>query len=188
MNKPIIFSLILIFLLLNLSSCKKIVKYKTKISTKNKVVEKKEEVPDYIIYDVKHYHYSKGKLTVRIDFEKGVYFSNESVLNIENCRFVYYDEDGEVLSKGQADRAKLYMKKSFMKAWNNIEIESVKNGTKLDTSYLEWDGNDNIFLTDKPVRIVRKNGDNISGVGMEADIALNVVTIKKNVKGLIKSR
>ena len=188
MNRFLILSLILMLCLLNLYGCKEAVRYKGKSSIETKNPQKKQKIPDYIIYDVKHYHYNKGKLSVVIDFKKGVYFSDESLLKIENCSFIYYDKNGLISSKGHADRASLYMQKSFMKAWDNIEVESVKNGTKLNTSYLEWDGNKDIFITDKPVTIKRKNGDTISGIGMEADIALNIVTIKKNVKGIIKAR
>ena len=188
MKRTLFLFSILILLLMNLNGCRGVVKYKTRSNVKDQTTKKAEKVPDYIIYNVKHYRYNEGKLSVEIEFKKGVYYSDNSVLNIDNCDFVYYDENGEESAKGHADRAKLYMQKSYMEAWDNIKVESIKNGTILNTSYLEWDGNKDIFLTDKPITIMRKNGDTISGIGMEADIALNIVTIKKNVKGVIKPR
>ena len=154
MKKFLIVSIsLLILILLFTSGCKGKIKSSFKSSIKSSKQINKQEVPDYIVYDVKHYHYSKGKISVLLKFDKGVYFSDDVLLKIENCNFIYYDKNGGISSEGHANRADLYMQNSFMKAWGDIEVESIKNGAILNTSYLEWDGDKDTFSTDKTVVI-----------------------------------
>jgi len=179
---------LLLLILLFVTDCKKVVKLSSKTSINSNKKYYKQKVPDYIVYDVTHYHYNEGKISVQLKFKKGTYFSDDALLKIENCDFIYYDKNGDVSSKGHANRADLYMQDSYMKAWDDIKVESIKNGAILNTSYLEWNGDNDNFVTDKAVVITQKNGDSISGIGMVTDIALSYATIKKNVKGVIKPR
>ena len=53
----------------------------------------------------------------------------------------------------------------------------------LKTDYLEWRGDSSQFVTDSFVTITRENGDTLQGTGMITDLALNYVTVKRNVRG-----
>jgi LPS export ABC transporter protein LptC len=140
-------------------------------------------VPDYILYEVIHYHYEDGLRKVKVLFDKGRYFSTGSELLVENCRFVYYDRKGEAISRGSSNRARLFEDGMQLVAEENVIVISEENGGRLDTEYLEWHGDTNQFDTDRFVTITQKNGDTISGIGMVADIGLKKVTIKQDVKG-----
>jgi LPS export ABC transporter protein LptC len=140
-------------------------------------------VPDYILHDVIHFHYEEGFLKVKVNFEKGNYYNEQGELRVENCQFVYYDINNEVVSRGSSNKAKLYSNDSVLVAEENVVVISEENKGKLETEYLEWHGDENQFTSDRFVKITQENGDTISGVGMIADVGLKKVTIKKDVKG-----
>ncbi|HUT66189.1 MAG TPA: LPS export ABC transporter periplasmic protein LptC [Spirochaetota bacterium] len=148
--------------------------------------EDAEKVPDYVFHDVVHHHYEDGVRKIKVIFETGRYFSDE--LLVENCRFVYYDRKGEVVSKGSSRRAKLNAEGTELIAEEDVVVISEENKGRLDTEYLEWHSSDNQFTTDRFVKITQENGDTISGVGMVADIGLKRVTIKRDVRGSIREK
>ncbi len=144
---------------------------------------KEERVPDYSLMEVTHYHYKDGLLRLEITFEEGKFYSDTEELNIDNCTYVYYDINETIVSRGGSKEAKVFDNQSLIIAEKDVVVISEVNGAVLETDYLEWHGRDEQFVTDRPVRITRKNGDMISGIGMIADITLRYITIKKDVTG-----
>ncbi|MFW6138750.1 MAG: LPS export ABC transporter periplasmic protein LptC [Spirochaetota bacterium] len=142
-----------------------------------------EPLPEYVVYDVTHYHYQNGHLRVEIRFDRGEFYSEDNQLHVENCNFVYYDINGNVLSRGSSKRAVLFRKNSVLIARKDVKVVSEVNQATLETQYLRWSGETNQYTTDEFVTITRKNGDWVSGVGMVADVALEYVAIKKDVRG-----
>jgi LPS export ABC transporter protein LptC len=147
------------------------------------VTEEPEAVPAYILKDVTHFQYVSGMLRLKIDFDRGYYYEEAGELRIENCNFVYYDRTEEEISLGRSNKATLYQKDSLLVAEDEVVIVSKTNRTTLETDYLEWWGGESRFVTDSFVTITRENGDRLQGIGMITDVALNYVTIKKDVRG-----
>jgi LPS export ABC transporter protein LptC len=141
------------------------------------------QLPEYVLHGVTHSFYDGDTIKLRIDFEKGAYFAGRQELAVENCAYVYYDTEGNVLSRGRSKSATLFSGSPRLVAENDVEIVSEVNGGVLKTDSLEWRGDKNQFSTNDFVTVRRVNGDMISGKGMVADLALRVVTIKRNVKG-----
>jgi len=140
---------------------------------------------DYVIKDVIHYSYEHGILKLKIEFEHGEYYSDKDQLFVENCSFVYYDNSGEAVSKGSSKRARFFEGDSLLVADEDVEVVSEINRGKLNTEYLEWHGVDNKFITPSFVTFTRENGDILSGKGMIADVGLRVITINKDVRGVL---
>jgi LPS export ABC transporter protein LptC len=140
-------------------------------------------IPDYILQDVTHYHYEEGVLVFEVVFQRGEYYASADELYIENCNFIYYDMEGNVISRGSSENARVYSSQFIIKAENNVVVVSEENSCVLETEYLEWRGADRQFNTEKFVTITRENGDTISGRGMVADLALSVCTITSDVRG-----
>ena len=145
-------------------------------------------VPDYILYGVVHHHYEDGSRKVKVLFDKGRYYSDGAELLVENCRFVYYDRKGDVVSRGSSNGARLFADGTQLVAEENVIVISEENGGRLDTEYLEWHGDTNQFTTDRFVTIIQKNGDTISGIGMVADAGLKRVRIKQDVRGSFREK
>ncbi len=143
-------------------------------------------VPRYSLENVEHFHYEQGDLRVKVTFEHGDFFAEAGELRVEKCRFVYYDSSGETLSRGSSERAVLFQDSSRLEAYRDVVIVSEANGATLRTEYLVWEGEESNFTTDEEVVITRENGDILQGVGMVADVALNFVTIQRNVHGRIR--
>jgi len=146
----------------------------------------KKNLPDYILGDVTHYHYEDESLKLKIDFENGSYYNSNDDLWVENCKFIYYNIDRKAISEGSSRKARLIESNSKLVAERNVVVISNINQCKLETEYLEWQSDSNQFFTDRFVKVTRPNGDMLTGIGLTADIALRVVTIKSNVKGYFK--
>ncbi len=146
------------------------------------------DLPDYVLRDVTHYHYESGVLKVKALFDSGSFSRGSEELHVENCSFVYYDSSGSVVSKGSAKEATIFRDRSELIARGEVVVVSEVNGGKLETDYLEWHGTQNQFTTESFVTITRTNGDILQGIGMISDVALRYVTIKKNVRGTLRSK
>jgi LPS export ABC transporter protein LptC len=140
-------------------------------------------LPAYSLERVTHYQYEAGVLRLRVNFDWGAYYEDRRELRIENCTFVYYDNDGSEISSGRSKKATIYRDTSRLVAEENVVIVSKINRGMLETDYLEWRGDDSQFVTESYVTITRHNGDTLRGVGMITDVALNYVTIKRDVRG-----
>jgi LPS export ABC transporter protein LptC len=143
-------------------------------------------LPEYVLSNVRHYHYEDGTLRLETTFQKGEYYADTAELLVEMCEFLYYDKNKRVISRGSAQRAKICGNGSLIIAERDVRVISEVNGAVLETDYLEWHGEEERFSTESPVKITRKNGDTIAGSGMVADIALRFITIKRDVKGSVR--
>jgi LPS export ABC transporter protein LptC len=146
-----------------------------------------EVLPAYSLEDVTHYQYEAGNLMLKIMFEHGDFYDEQQELRVEKCRFVYYDINGNRVSTGQSEKAVLYKDRSQLVAEDDVVVISEENGGKLQTDYLEWRGDDAQFVTESFVTITRQNGDTLQGIGMITDVALNYVTVKRDVRGSIEA-
>ena len=144
-------------------------------------------LPAYSLEEVTHYQYEAGKLKIKVMFESGDFFEELQELRVEKCRFVYYDSNGNSVSSGRSDRAILYEGNSLLVAEENVVVTSEESRAMLKTDYLEWRGNSSQFVTDSFVTITRENGDSLQGTGMITDLALNNVTVKRNVRGSMEA-
>ena len=153
-----------------------------------KSTDTSEMLPSYSLEDVTHYQYEAGNLKSKIMFQKGDFFEELQELRVEKCRFVYYDSNGNSVSNGHSDKATLYEGKSLLVAEDNVVVISEENRATLQTDYLEWRGDSSQFVTDRFVTIIRENGDTLQGTGMITDLALNYVTVKRNVEGIMEAQ
>jgi LPS export ABC transporter protein LptC len=147
-----------------------------------------EAVPAYSLEDVTHYQYDDGVLRLKVNFDRGAYYDDRQELRIENCMFVYYDSDGNEVSTGRSRRATIHRESSQLIAEEDVVIVSEVNRGRLETDYLEWRGDESQFVTESYVTITRDNGDTLQGVGMITDMALNYVTIKRDVRGSFEAQ
>jgi LPS export ABC transporter protein LptC len=146
-----------------------------------------ETLPAYRLENVTHYQYEAGDLKIKVIFEKGDFFEEFQELRIEECRFVYYDSNGNSVSRGHSNKATLYEGNSLLVAEDDVVVTSEENGATLKTDYLEWRGDSSQFVTDRFVTITRENGDILQGTGLITDLALNYVTVKRNVEGSMEA-
>lgn len=117
----------------------------------------------------------KGKKTWEISGKSGDIFSNQIKLN--DIEGKIYGQENIVIT---ADRG------NFDRAQNKVHLEenviiTIDSGARLTTDYLDWDKQTSLVTTDARVNIKK---DNIlsSGVGIEGDVNLKNVDLKKDVK------
>jgi hypothetical protein len=55
------------------------------------------------------------------------------------------------------------------------------------TPGINWNNKNKMLETDEPVKIIKKNGDTIEGIGLNADYNLEYYQIKRNVTAVTKN-
>jgi LPS export ABC transporter protein LptC len=91
----------------------------------------------------------------------------------------FYEED-EHVSTRTADRGILLQVTDDLEARGNVRVEA-EDGAILQTDVLFWDHQNALIHTDAYVEIT-KEGDVLTGVGLEADPGLDRVDIKEEVR------
>ncbi|HMB71825.1 MAG TPA: LPS export ABC transporter periplasmic protein LptC [bacterium] len=94
----------------------------------------------------------------------------------------FFEEDRHV-SVLTADVGILLQATDDLEARGNVKVVT-EEGTILTTEILFWDHHKSLIHTDEFVRI-EKNGDVLTGVGMEADPGLDRIDIKHAVQGTV---
>ena len=82
-------------------------------------------------------------------------------------RFQEYDDNGNVITDGRADNAKMFNETESVELWGNLNFYSEREEASLEGEYLFWD-NENSTLSGKEddrISIVEKNGSEIAGKG-----------------------
>jgi LPS export ABC transporter protein LptC len=96
----------------------------------------------------------------------------------------FFDGDRHV-SKLTSDRAVLLQATDDLEARGRVRVLTDEGGL-LETEVLYWDHQRARIHTDDAVRITRGD-DVLTGVGLEADPALERVDVKRNVRGTVRS-
>ena len=110
-------------------------------------------------------------------------FQKEDSISARNVKVDFYDDRGAYQSTLTAKQGLVRQKLQSFSVWGNVIVQN--DTSRLETESLHWNSKLNLITTDDFVRFQR-NGDIITGYGMEADNKLQNVKILHNVKGSIK--
>jgi LPS export ABC transporter protein LptC len=170
-------NLLLLVQIFILENCGKSV---SKIEEKNEVFKK---IPDVILYDFTYKFTKNDKIIWILYSNKADVFNDEKIIKVDGVHLVFYKnnvEDTILDSKfGEVDQ-----NKNILVAISNVVLKTVQNDF-LYTDYLYWDDKTAKLYNTNYVKIARKSGDVIEGIGFEADNNLEKIIIKKSVKGKI---
>lgn len=142
-----------------------------------------EKIPDVILYDFTYKH-TKGSETSWILYAKEAeVLRDENLIKVKNVNLVFY-KDNKPDTTLTSKYGIVNENENILSAISNVELKTV-DGDFLYTDVLNWIDKDARLYTDSPVKIIRKGGDIIEGVGLEANSKLEKITIFKKVKGKI---
>ncbi|MBI5206905.1 MAG: LPS export ABC transporter periplasmic protein LptC [Candidatus Firestonebacteria bacterium] len=120
---------------------------------------------------------------------KGEYadiYENKDLINIKKIEMLFYSSTEQYFSHLWAEDAELNTKTKDIFARNKVKVIS-RNNIELETEKLTWNVNNQVFETDVPVKIVKKDSV-LTGVGLKTNSGLENIKILNNVKVVTKER
>jgi LPS export ABC transporter protein LptC len=141
--------------------------------------------PDMIVENYNTTSYKEGKIVWYLEAKKALYYYDEKKSIAENIELHYYKND-KVSAIVKADSAVLFTESKDIDLIGNVDMIST-TGNRLLTTKIRWNNKNGYLDTDEPVKILRRNGDKIEGVGLRADYNLDGYEIKKKVKAITKN-
>jgi len=94
----------------------------------------------------------------------------------------FFDSLGQKISTLVGDSSLTRENSGHLWVYGNVVVVVLENNTRLETDYLHWNPDIKKIQTDAYVKIT-KNGDVVTGWGMEADQKLTRIKILKQVSG-----
>ena len=146
-----------------------------------------DDIPDMEIKEFRdRYYEGKIKIWVLYSDHASIYEKKKTVV-LKSFDFRSYEE-GKIHSKITAEHGTVRRsqddKISEMEARTNVIVES-ENGDILYTSHLIWDEKRGKVHTSAFVRILKPDGSEIKGRGLEANRDLTDIVIKNRVSGTV---
>jgi len=141
--------------------------------------------PDLKIKNFTSTNYQNNMLIWKIKASESSYFYNENRSIVDKINMNYY-KDNIVSVKIKAERAIIKTDSKDIEFIGNVNILAT-SGNRLLTKKIKWNNAKKYIETDEPIKIIRKNGDVITGVGMRANYNLENYEIIKDVVVITKN-
>ena len=138
--------------------------------------------PDAEVKGARIFLYDKGRVTTEIHAQKLLKFEAKDSTMGYTVTADFFDSVGAKISNLVGDSSLTRENSGHLWVYGNVVVIVTENNTKLETDYLHWNPDIKKIQTDAFVKIT-KNGDVVTGWGMEADQKLTRIKILKQVSG-----
>jgi LPS export ABC transporter protein LptC len=160
LNKQKIFFIIIINFFINCS---------TPVVNENNYEELIDH-PDHESWDVRITITNAGIKRAYIEADYLEQYNNKNFISLKNNVSIdFYDADEKHISNLSADKAEINDRTNFLRAINNIIVES-DSGVTLFTDTLSWDNSKELIFTEDSVMITTETNDTLYGIGFESDV------------------
>lgn len=128
------------------------------------------EHPDHESWDVRITITNAGIKRAYIEADYLEQYNDKHFISLEkNVKIDFYDADEKQISNLSADKAEINERTNFLRAINNVIVES-DSGVTLFTDILSWDNERELIFTEDSVMITTENNDTLYGIGFESDV------------------
>ena len=141
-------------------------------------------VPDSDMNRATIYTYEGGRVSSRIISDRIVQFDTRDSTVAYHLDVDVYDSVGSIQSHLIGDSGIILDKQTRIAAYGNVVLTS-SDSTILETDRLYWNARTDSIYTDAFVRIT-KDGDVLSGYGLQADPNLGSIKILRSVSGQMR--
>jgi len=126
--------------------------------------------PDHESWDVRITITNAGIKRAYIEADYLEQYNDKHFISLEkNVKIDFYDADEKRISNLSADKAEINERTNFLRAINNIIVES-DSGVTLFTDTLSWDNARELIFTKDSVMITTETNDTLYGIGFESDV------------------
>jgi len=143
----------------------------------------KSRTPDEVFTDFVTQESDSGLTQWKLTALKGNRFKDKKLVVLERPTIVFYDEAGEPRTTLVSEAGEYYENRRDMLAFGHVVVTSVE-GDVLETDSLLWDNTQKKILSNSFVKLTR-DGDVITGYGLECKEDLRAVDIKRDVKATV---
>ncbi len=126
--------------------------------------------PDHESWDVRITITNAGIKRAYIEADYLEQYNDKHFISLKNnVKIDFYDADEKRISSLSADKAEINERTNFLRAINNIIVES-DSGVTLFTDTLSWDNARELIFTEDSVMITTETNDTLYGIGFESDV------------------
>jgi LPS export ABC transporter protein LptC len=168
-----------IFILLIFGSCS------LDYSSANIAEDLSEKIPETIFINFSQVQVRNSKITNKIEASRAESYTKKKEMVLENLRYKEFDDAGELITEGKADKAVFNTETEDADMFGNIYFYSYTEETAIFAETLYWKKEEEKLTAepDEKVIVKKDDGSYIEGKGFETDFRLKEIVFKKNVKG-----
>ncbi|MFH0977122.1 MAG: LPS export ABC transporter periplasmic protein LptC [Spirochaetota bacterium] len=141
--------------------------------------------PDMLVENYTTTNFKEDKIEWKLKAKKASYYYKEKKSIAEKIVLNYFKNNKESAIVN-ADSAVINTETKDIDLIGNVDMIST-TGNRLQTAKIRWNNKDGSLNTDEHVKIARRNGDIIEGIGLRADYNLENYEIKKRVSAVSKN-
>ena len=128
------------------------------------------ERPDHESWDVRITITNAGKKRAFIKADYLEQYNDKNFISLENnVKIDFFDVNEEHMSSLSSDEAEINERTDFLRAIDNIIVES-DSGVTLYTDTLSWNNDRELIFTNDSVMITTETNDTLYGIGFESDV------------------
>lgn len=143
----------------------------------------KSRAADEVFTDFVTQESDSGLTQWKLTAPKGSRYKEKKLIVLEGPTIVFYDDKGSPTTTLVSDAGEYYEGKRDMLAYGHVVVTSVQ-GDVLETDSLLWDNTQKKIISNSFVKLTRQ-GDVITGYGLECKEDLRAVDIKRAVKATV---
>ena len=154
-------------------------------SSANLAEDLSEKIPETIFIDFSQVQVRNSKITNKIEASRAESYTKKKEMVLENLRYREFNEDGELITEGKADRAVLNTETDDADMFGNIYFYSYTEKTGIYAETLFWKDKEEKLTSeeDEKVRVKKDDGSYIEGKGFETDFRIKEIVFNKKVQG-----
>lgn len=142
--------------------------------------------PDMIVTNFTSTNYQASEIVWKLEATESSYYYNENRSIAKEIVLNYY-ENGRIATVVNAEMAIINTNSKDIDLIGNVDMLST-SGNRLLTSRIKWNSMDKLLNTDEAVKILKKNGDVIKGIGLCANYNLEDYEIKRKVVAITRDQ
>jgi LPS export ABC transporter protein LptC len=143
------------------------------------------QTPETILIDFTHTVVSGGRVWVVLEAERAETYSERKEIVLEGVYYREYDEEGNLLTEAQAEKAVFSTDSEDATVSGSIVIYSPEEQAALQASRLSWTREGRRLVADdgQTVRLQKDDGSFVEGQGFSADFRRRKLEFSSRVRG-----
>ena len=146
-----------------------------------------ESIPETELTDVTHTIVRDGRVVAEFDAGRVRNFPRAGRAELEEVSYTEYDGNGILVTAGSAQRAVYYTEREDAELAGAIRLRSQSQEVWLEAESLRWDEERHRLTsgTGETVQILRDDGSQVSGTGLEVDVHRKTFRFSGRVSGTL---
>ena len=146
-----------------------------------------EQVPETELTDVTRTIVRDGRVVAEIEAQQVFNFRRRARTILLDVQYTEYDGAGNAVTSGSAERATYYTERKDAELAGSIRLRSDSQEVRLEAQALRWEDERRRLVTgpEAVVEIVRDDGSQVTGTGLEVDVRRKTIRFTGPVSGTL---